>query len=104
MALRIAVNQELERLTTFMEQAADFLNPGGRLCVLSFHSLEDRMVKRFMKAKTKRPVLPKNLPVFDSDEPMPFRLPVKDQAAGDAEIDMNPRARSARLRVIERIG
>ena len=63
MALRIAVNKELERLEQFLDTAVDFLNPGGRLCVLSFHSLEDRIVKRRLRALAKGCDCPPGLPV-----------------------------------------
>ncbi len=85
-ALRIAVNQELENLKTFLDQAPDCLRPGGRLVVISFHSLEDRLVKRAFKADPRLKVLTK--------KPM---VPSKE------EIKRNPRARSAKLRAAERI-
>ena len=96
------INQELQSIEAGLEEALEVLKPGGRLAVISFHSVEDRLVKRFMKAKTTRPVIPKGLPVFDDDEPMPYRLAGKAVTAGEEELAVNPRARSARLRVLEK--
>jgi 16S rRNA (cytosine1402-N4)-methyltransferase len=88
-ALRIAVNQELDQLEPALRDAADILAPGGRLCVISFHSLEDRIVKQTFRSLsggrlailTKKPLLPT-----------------------EHEMHLNPRSRSAKLRVAERIG
>ncbi len=85
-ALRIAVNTELENLAAILDQAAAHLNPGSRFCVISFHSLEDRMVKRKFRENDKFKVLTKK-PVMASEE----------------EKEVNPRSRSARLRVAERV-
>jgi len=101
-AIRMHINQELVSIETGLEAVLPALKPGGRLAVISFHSIEDRLVKRFMKAQVTRPALPKNLPVFDSDEPLPYRLHGKPTAASAEEVQRNPRARSARLRVLER--
>ena len=101
-AIRMHINQELQSIEAGLEEALEVLKPGGRLAVISFHSVEDRLVKRFMKAKTTRPVIPKGLPVFDDDEPMPYRLAGKAVTAGEEELAVNPRARSARLRVLEK--
>jgi 16S rRNA (cytosine1402-N4)-methyltransferase len=89
-ALRIHVNQELEQLAAALAQAVDVLAPGGRLAVISFHSLEDRIVKRFMRDHAR------------GDAPR-LALVGKKQFAGDAEIARNPRARSAVLRIAEKI-
>jgi 16S rRNA (cytosine1402-N4)-methyltransferase len=104
MALRIAVNQELERLQTFMEQAADFLNPGGRLCVLSFHSLEDRIVKQQLKALEKGCSCPPQLPMCAcGQKPQVSILTKKVVRPTTEEIIANPMARSTRLRAAEKL-
>ena len=102
-ALRIHINQELEQLALALPQACDMLNPGGRLVVISFHSLEDRIVKRFMRDEAVPDSLPKNLPLKASQLPQP-RLKVvgKPVRASDAEVADNPRARSAVMRVAEK--
>lgn len=102
-AIRMHINQELQSIETGLEAMLTALKPGGRLAVVSFHSIEDRMVKRFMKAKVTRPSIPAGLPVFDSDIEMPYKLAGKPRVAGEAELANNPRARSARLRVLERV-
>lgn len=102
-ALRIFLNQELEELSLTLPQCADALLPGGRLAVISFHSLEDRMVKRFIRAQQDRDDLPARLPVRARDLPPPrMRAIGKPIRAGAAEVATNPRARSAVLRVAER--
>ena len=102
-ALRIHVNQELEQLALVLPQATDLLRLGGRLVVISFHSLEDRIVKRFMREKSSPDTLPKNLPLRSVDLPQPvLRLIGKPVRAGSAEISANPRARSAVLRIAEK--
>lgn len=79
------------------------LRPGGRLAVISFHSLEDRIVKRFMRDESRPPLLPRRLPVRAADLPAPrLRLVGKATRPGEAEVAANPRARSAVLRVAER--
>jgi 16S rRNA (cytosine1402-N4)-methyltransferase len=104
MALRIAVNQELERLKTFMEQAADFLNPGGRLCVLSFHSLEDRIVKQQLKALEKGCSCPPQLPMcVCGQNPQVSILTKKVVRPTTEEVIANPMARSTRLRAAEKL-
>jgi 16S rRNA (cytosine1402-N4)-methyltransferase len=104
MALRIAVNQELERLKSFMERAADFLNPGGRLCVLSFHSLEDRIVKHQLKALEKGCSCPPQLPGCGCGKiPQVSILTKKVVRPTAEEIVANPRARSTRLRAAEKL-
>jgi 16S rRNA (cytosine1402-N4)-methyltransferase len=104
MALRIAVNKELEMLDLFMENVADLLTPKGRLCVLSFHSLEDRIVKHRLKALEKSCVCPPDFPKCACDKRSVIRLltkkivrPTKD------EIARNPMARSTKLRAAEKI-
>ena len=102
-ALRIHVNQELEQLKEALPQAARLLSPGGRLVVISFHSLEDRLVKHFLREQAGGDTLPKNLPLRAADLPAPrLRLIGKPQRAGEAEIAANARARSAVMRVAER--
>ncbi|HET7306711.1 MAG TPA: 16S rRNA (cytosine(1402)-N(4))-methyltransferase RsmH [Gammaproteobacteria bacterium] len=101
-AIRIFINHELDELADALEQALRVLAPGGRLCVISFHSLEDRIVKRFMRDHAK--------PVTDAPGPLGVRRfvppllarPPKSRAPGAAERALNPRARSARLRVAEK--
>ncbi len=102
-AIRIYINQELQSLEQGLRGAAGILATGGRLAVISFHSLEDRMVKRFMRDMSSRPTLPAGLPVIEKDREPPYRLVGKPQVAGDEETCENPRARSARLRVLERV-
>ena len=102
-ALRIHVNKELEELEVTLPRAADLLEPGGRLAVISFHSLEDRIVKRFMREQSTADKLPRGVPVRAKDiPPAPMRIVGKAMKAGEAEVKANPRARSAVLRVAER--
>jgi 16S rRNA (cytosine1402-N4)-methyltransferase len=102
-ALRIHVNQELEELSVVLPQCTNLLNPGGRLVVISFHSLEDRIVKRFLRAQSRADALPARLPVRARDLPQPrLRLIGRAARASAAEVVANPRARSAVLRVAER--
>jgi 16S rRNA (cytosine1402-N4)-methyltransferase len=102
-ALRIHVNQELEELAVTLPQAVDVLEPQGRLAVISFHSLEDRIVKNFLRDTATADKLPKNVPVRAKDiPPAPIHLVGKAIKPGEAEIRMNPRARSAVLRVAEK--
>jgi 16S rRNA (cytosine1402-N4)-methyltransferase len=104
MALRIAVNRELDRLTAFMDHAVDLLNPGGRLCLLSFHSLEDRIVKHRFKALEKGCTCPPQLPQCVCGLEPQLRILTKKVARPTAEeIAANPMARSTRLRAAERI-
>ena len=104
MALRIAVNRELERLESFMENVADYLNPGGRLCVLSFHSLEDRIVKHRIKALEKGCTCPPRFPKCVCNKKSVLRsLTKKVIRPTKEEIAKNPMARSARLRAAEKI-
>ena len=101
-AIRIYVNQELRSIEQGLKGAASVLANGGRLSVISFHSLEDRIVKRFMRDISSRPKLPAGLPVMEADIKVPFQLVAKPVTAGAKELQANPRARSARLRVLER--
>lgn len=102
-AIRIYINQELQAIEAGLKGSASVLATGGRLAVISFHSLEDRMVKRFMRDSSSRPKLPPGLPIIDKDELPPYRLAGKPQVASKSELQANPRARSARLRVLERV-
>lgn len=103
-AIRIAVNDELGELAAVLPQAVTALKAGGRLAVISFHSLEDRMVKRFMREQAHGRELPPGLPVMGAPQGMTLRLIGKLIRPGAAEIAANPRARSALLRVAERLG
>jgi 16S rRNA (cytosine1402-N4)-methyltransferase len=103
-ALRIHVNQELEELAVVLEQAMPLLTEGGRLVVISFHSLEDRLVKRFIDRHAHPERWLARLPLRASDLPQP-RLRALGRLRPDAaEIAFNPRARSAVMRVAERTG
>lgn len=103
-ALRIAVNQELEALQEVLPQAVELLKPGGRLCVISFHSLEDRMVKQFFQEKSQVCTCPPSFPVCVCQRQPQLRLiKRKPITASAVEYTENPRARSARLRVAARI-
>ena len=103
-ALRILVNRELQEVSLTLPQALAHLAPRGRLAVISFHSLEDRIVKRFMRAAS-RAELPRDLPLRASEMPqMPLNIVGRAIRASAAEIAANPRARSATLRVAERTG
>lgn len=102
-ALRIHINGELDALRVALEQSLDLLKGGGRLCVISFHSLEDRLVKQFMRSESQGPRLPRGVPV--QYEELAGRLQRPDRAlrADPAEVQLNPRARSAMLRVARRM-
>ena len=103
-ALRIAVNEELDALQDGLAAAVDLLRPGGRLVVLSYHSLEDRIVKRFLDAERKGCICPPELPVCVCGRLPRLRLVTRPSLTPtDAEIAANPRARSARLRAAERV-
>ena len=103
-AVRIFVNRELEEVQMTLPQAVERLAPGGRLAVIAFHSLEDRLVKRFLQALS-RPTLPRDLPIRAREMPEPqLRIVDRPARASAAEIAANPRARSAVLRVAERTG
>ena len=103
-ALRIAVNEELDALMAGLAAALDLLRPGGRLVVLSYHSLEDRIVKRFFQAERRGCVCPPELPVCVCGRNPRLRLVTNPSLTPSAtEIEANPRARSARLRAAERL-
>ncbi len=102
-ALRIYVNQELEELALTMPQCLALLAPQGRLAVISFHSLEDRIVKQFVRSQANRDDLPANFPVRAADLPQPKLIAVgKSIKPSAGEIKANPRSRSAVLRVAQR--
>ncbi len=103
-ALRIHINQELRQLEVALPQALGLLKPGGRLVVISFHSLEDRIVKNFMRNESIADDLPKGLPLRADQLPKPkLRLIGKPVKPSAAEIGANPRARSAVMRVAEKL-
>ncbi|WP_295337840.1 16S rRNA (cytosine(1402)-N(4))-methyltransferase RsmH [Flavobacterium sp.] len=99
-AIRIEVNQEMEVLKEFLEQSLEILNPGGRLSVISYHSLEDRLVKRFMKNGLFEGEPERD---FFGNFSVPFKLVGKLIVPTEAEIKINNRARSAKLRIAEKI-
>ncbi len=102
-ALRIHTNQELRQLEIVLPQALSLLKPGGRLVVISFHSLEDRIVKNFMRSQSAVDVMPKNLPLRADQLPKPkLRLIGKAIKPSAQEIALNPRSRSAVMRVAEK--
>jgi 16S rRNA (cytosine1402-N4)-methyltransferase len=104
MALRIAVNSELDSVAEFMDQAPGLLNPGGRLCVLSFHSLEDRIVKHRMKSLEKGCSCPPSIPVCTCGEKKVMKVLTRKACRPTAEeVDRNPMARSTILRAAEKL-
>jgi len=103
-ALRIAVNHELENLGTGLSAALRILRPGGRLAVISFHSLEDRVVKTFMARESRDCICPPHLPTCVCGHRAGLRIVTRRPVRPDAaEVERNPRARSAVLRVAEKI-
>ena len=103
-AIRIAVNDELGSVEKVMEDAIPLLNPGGRLAVITFHSLEDRIVKTAMAAAAKGCTCPPNFPVcVCGNKPKVKLVSRKPIVSGAAELEANPRARSAKLRVCEKL-
>lgn len=102
-AIRIRINRELEEIASVLPVAVEALCEGGRLLAISFHSLEDRIVKRFMRDQARGDDLPKEIPIRDADRKPTLRLIGKPVRAAASEIDDNPRARSAILRVAERL-
>ena len=103
-AIRIAVNDELGSIADMLAGAADRLNTGGRLCVISFHSLEDRIVKNAFAAKEKGCTCPKDFPVCVCGfKPTLKTLTRKPIVPGEEELKINPRSRSAKLRIAERV-
>jgi len=103
-AIRIFVNQELEELSLGLAQALEMLKEGGRLVVISFHSLEDRIVKRFLRDNARAAPVPRGLAVREADRARPrLRLVGKAVRPSHSEIGSNPRARSAIMRVAEKL-
>lgn len=103
-ALRIAVNDELESLVQMLPQARDLLRPGGRLVVISFHSLEDRLVKHFFQREERDCVCPPDTPVCVCQHRATLRrITRKPVRPSDEEVAANPRSRSAKLRIAERL-
>ncbi|MCP4491080.1 MAG: 16S rRNA (cytosine(1402)-N(4))-methyltransferase RsmH [Gammaproteobacteria bacterium] len=103
-AIRMHINRELEHINLALESIFSVLKVGGRLLVISFHSLEDRLVKRFLRSESSKPKVPRGLPLRESELLSNVRLKLIGKAtkAGSAELAVNPRARSAVLRVAER--
>jgi len=103
-ALRIAVNNELNALEAFLPAALESLKPGGRLAVIAFHSLEDRIVKRYFRQESKDCICPPEIPICVCEHKAKLkeltRRPIRPE---DNEVDRNPRARSAKLRAAEKI-
>ena len=103
-AIRIAVNGELDALPPMLEAATEHLNPGGRLAVITFHSLEDRIVKNAMAEAAKGCTCPPNFPVcVCGKKPKVKLITRKPIVSGDEELEVNPRARSAKLRICEKL-
>lgn len=103
-ALRIEINQELQQVESVLRQSLEVLASGGRLVVISFHSLEDRIVKRFIRAESGRKTNPGRLPIREQDIAKGQLLKIgKSVRAGENELQDNPRARSAIMRVAEKI-
>ncbi len=104
-AIRIYINRELEELENILPQCVEQLKEGGRMSIISFHSLEDRIVKRFMRDMAQGDKVPKFVPIRAVDVPQgKIKLVGKPVFASEAELAVNPRARSAVLRVAERLG
>lgn len=104
MALRIAVNRELENLSLFMDGVAELLNPGGRICILTFHSLEDRIVKQKIREFEKGCICPPGFPMCVCNKTKIFRaLNKKALRPGQEEVLLNPMARSTKLRAAEKL-
>ncbi|MGE0625275.1 MAG: 16S rRNA (cytosine(1402)-N(4))-methyltransferase RsmH [Pseudomonadales bacterium] len=102
-AIRMHVNEELDEVAAGIRAAFGVLAPGGRLAVISFHSLEDRVVKQTFRALSKGRDLPRNLPVRAEEAKPAGRVAAGPVRAGERELAANPRARSATLRVLERL-
>ena len=101
-AIRIAVNEELSELEDWLEAACSVLNDGGRLAAISFHSLEDRLIKRAYRRWEDPCICPPGLPHVCGREPLGTAVNRGGETAGEEELETNPRSRSARLRVFER--
>ena len=103
-AIRIFINSELDELEKALSSALSVLAPEGRLSIISFHSLEDRMVKQFIKKNSRGKEVPRGLPILESElnKDIPLKAVGKAIMPSEAEIDANPRSRSAVLRVAEK--
>ncbi|MBH1971027.1 16S rRNA (cytosine(1402)-N(4))-methyltransferase RsmH [Moraxellaceae bacterium AER2_44_116] len=101
-AIRIAVNQELDDIKTFLPQALTALKPNGKLAVISFHSLEDRLVKQFFQKEAKGDDLPRDFPIRAKDLNPRLKI-VGKKSAGQEELAQNPRSRSAHLRIAKKL-
>ena len=101
-AIRIVINEELRELEAGLAAAVAVLAPRGRLVVISFHSLEDRTTKQFMRSLTTPPPIPRKLPIQNTEFQTSFKLVGKWKPSA-AEVDRNPRARSAVMRVLEKV-
>jgi len=101
-AIRLHVNQELTQVSQALPQSVQLLNEGGRLAVISFHSLEDRIVKRFMRELSTPNLPPKNIPVAESAYRTPLKLLSRAIKPSKHEVAENPRSRSSVLRIAER--
>jgi 16S rRNA (cytosine1402-N4)-methyltransferase len=102
-AIRIHVNEELEQLKAALDAALDVLDKNGRLVVICFHSLEDRIVKQFIKKQQRGGDVPRHVPILDADIIRPMKAVGKAIKASVEEVDNNPRARSAIMRVAEKL-
>jgi 16S rRNA (cytosine1402-N4)-methyltransferase len=102
-AIRIHINDELKQLESALKASVDLLRTGGRLCVISFHSIEDRITKRFMRNASREAEQYRGLPLIPTDSRPLFKLIGKPISATTEEIEANIRARSARLRIAERL-
>lgn len=102
-AIRIFINQELAALTQCLPQVLEVLSVGGRMCVISFHSLEDRIVKQFIQREAVGDVYPPHFPIPYDQLKRRLRIVGKSIQASEAELQQNPRARSARLRIAEKL-
>ncbi|KTF15180.1 16S rRNA (cytosine(1402)-N(4))-methyltransferase RsmH [Pseudoalteromonas sp. H105] len=105
-AIRIYINSELEEIQTALQASIDVLKPGGRLVVISFHSLEDRIVKQFIKKQSKGAALPRGLPLTDAQINKNLTLKAVGKAIKPSkdEVERNPRSRSSVLRIAQRLG
>jgi len=101
-AIRIFINQELKQLSDTLEQTIDILTPGGILSVISFHSIEDRIVKQFIQKYSKPKQMPKGLPIMNSEVEKTILTNLGKTSATKAELEVNPRSRSAILRVAKK--
>lgn len=102
-AIRIYVNNELEDLSQVLTDAVEALAPGGRLVVISFHSLEDRIVKQFIRKGVQGEDLPSNLPLMQTELNQTLKAIGKFSLASEEEVQINPRSRSAKLRIAEKL-